>query len=218
MYDWVKSRNVRTKFNIIHQFKPKGKLLDIGCGSGDFIHYGKQIGWKVCGVEPDESARKFAAAKTGLTILHPKQTLSLESATFDVITLWHVLEHVYDLDKQLSEIGRLAKKDTLIVVALPNHRSHDAKIYERFWAGWDLPRHIYHFDQNSIEYLFANHGYSLVKTFPMKWDAYYVALLSEKYKNNRRNYVRAFWQAFVSNRKAARTNQYSSLIYCFKRN
>lgn len=217
MYDWVKNRNIRAKFEIIHQFKPKGKLLDIGCGSGDFIHYGKKIGWEVCGLEPDEEARKFAAAKTGENILHPEQTLSLESASFDVITLWHVLEHVYDLDKQLTEITRLAKGDALIVVALPNHRSHDAKTYGSFWAAWDLPRHLYHFDPNSIAYLFAKHGYSQVKTLPMKWDAYYVALLSEKYKYKRQNYIRAIWRAFISNRKAAHTNHYSSLIYCFKK-
>ncbi len=217
MYDWVKRQNIRSKYKLIHQFKSKGRLLDIGCGSGDFIHYGKYIGWDVSGVEPDEPARKFAAEKTQKPILPPGQTDIWKADTFDVITLWHVLEHVYDLDKQLREISRLAKQDALIVVALPNHRSHDAKRYGEYWAAWDLPRHLYHFDQDSIRFLFEKHGYSLVQTFPMKWDAYYVALLSEKYKFKKQNYVRAFWEAFLSNRKAGRSKQYSSLIYCFER-
>lgn len=217
LYNFIKYLNLRSKYNIIAQTFPTGTLLDIGCGSGDFLKFAKKQGWNVSGIEPNSSARKFASQQTGENILLPEQSHLLVENSFDVITMWHVLEHVLDLHTQLSTIKNLAKQNASIIIALPNHDSFDGNKYKKHWAAWDVPRHLYHFNKKSVQQLFSKFGFKLQDISPMKWDAFYVSMLSEKYQENKLPLARAFFIGLASNRKARKTMNYSSLIYHFKK-
>jgi 2-polyprenyl-3-methyl-5-hydroxy-6-metoxy-1,4-benzoquinol methylase len=217
IYNTIKNINLRSKYNLIAEIIPTGNLLDIGCGSGDFLKFAKKNGWMVSGIEPNSSARNFASQQTGENILLPEQSILLGKNSFDVITMWHVLEHVLDLHQQIATIKKLAKPNASIIIALPNHDSIDGKKYKQHWAAWDVPRHLYHFDKKSIQQLFSKFGFILQTTYPMKWDAFYVSMLSEKYRGNKLSFVKALFAGLASNWKAKKTMNYSSLIYHFKK-
>lgn len=215
MYKFVRSLNIQTKYRSVTKNMKVGSVLDIGCGSGDFLLYCKQKGWTITGIEPDEAAREFATNKLNKQVLSPDDIDGLESQSFDLITLWHVLEHVENLDLQLSQIKRLLKLSGKLVIALPNHRSFDCELYKQFWAGWDVPRHLYHFDISAIKLLCEKWNLNMIEIIPMKWDAYYVSLLSEKYKKTMGWQLRAILNGWKSNRKALKSGEYSSLTYTF---
>ena len=144
-------------------------------------------------------------------------TLSdLESHSFDLITMWHVLEHVTNLDEYLAELKRLLTPTGTILIAVPNFKSFDANYYGRFWAAFDVPRHIWHFSITAIQKLFEEKEMKLVDVHPMKFDSFYVSLLSEKYKTGKMNFIRAFFVGLKSNHSAKQTKEYSSHIYIIK--
>ncbi len=213
-YHFVKGIALKQKVKRIEQAQPqKGKLLDIGAGTGDFLLTAKNHGWDVLGSEPNEEARALAKEK-GISLLENLETLPADS--FDVITMWHVLEHVYDLNEQISELKRLLKPGGSLFVAVPNYESYDATYYKEFWAAYDVPRHLWHFSKRSIQKLFEVQNMKVVKILPMRFDAFYVSLLSEKYKTGRMNPITAFFIGLRSNLKAKRTKNHSSLIYCIE--
>jgi len=213
-YHFVKSIALRSKLNLINSWSPeKGTLLDIGAGTGDFLWVAKQDGWKTTGIEPNSKARNSAEGKG---ISFAENLASLQDDSFDVITMWHVLEHIPDLDFQIRELKRLLKPQGTVIVAVPNFKSYDAKYYGNFWAAFDVPRHLWHFSKTSIKLLFQKQDMELKKVLPMKFDAFYVALLSEKYKNGKMNYLSAFFIGLLSNFKAKRDLEYSSHIYIIK--
>ena len=213
-YQFVKNIALKKKLTLINEFQPsKGVLLDIGTGTGDFLSQAKQNGWQIIGVEPNERAKKIALKK-GVSYID--STSQLEDHSVDVVTMWHVLEHVPDVNAQIKELKRLLKPTGTIVVAVPNFNSFDAKHYQEFWAAYDVPRHLWHFSRLSIEKLFEREKLQLVETRPMLFDAFYVALLSEKYKTGKMNYLTAFLVGLQSNWKARTTNEYSSHIYIIK--
>lgn len=213
-YQFVKNIALKKKLTLINEFQPsKGVLLDIGTGTGDFLSQAKQNGWQIIGVEPNERAKKIALKK-GVSYID--STSQLEDHSVDVVTMWHVLEHVPDVNAQIKELKRLLKPTGTIVVAVPNFNSFDAKHYQEFWAAYDVPRHLWHFSRLSIEKLFEREKLQLVETRPMLFDAFYVALLSEKYKTGNMKYITAFLVGLQSNWKARTTNEYSSHIYIIK--
>ncbi len=213
-YQFVKNIALKKKLTLINEFQPsKGVLLDIGTGTGDFLSQAKQNGWQIIGVEPNERAKKIALKK-GVSYID--STSQLEDHSVDVVTMWHVLEHVPDVNAQIKELKRLLKPTGTIVVAVPNFNSFDAKHYQEFWAAYDVPRHLWHFSRLSIEKLFEREKLQLVETRPMMFDAFYVALLSEKYKTGNMKYITAFLVGLQSNWKARTTNEYSSHIYIIK--
>ena len=193
----------------------KKTLLDVGAGTGDFLLKAKSRGWAISGVEPNSLARD-AAAKKGVSLQDDLSVVTDEQ--FQVITLWHVLEHLPKLDAKISQIISLLEKNGTLIIAVPNYKSYDAKHYKKYWAAFDVPRHLWHFSQNGITSLFQKHGMQLVKTKPMYFDAFYVCLLSEKYSTGKTNYLKAFYRGIRSNLKALATTEYSSLIYVFKKN
>ncbi|MCO4822443.1 MAG: class I SAM-dependent methyltransferase [Flavobacteriaceae bacterium] len=216
-YHFVRSLALKRKLNLINSFSTEEKkLLDIGCGTGDFLQTIQQDNWMVSGIEPDENARQIANSKTNNVVSDIDQMTLFESHSFDVITLWHVLEHLPNLDEQISMLKRLLKKKGSLVIAVPNFKSFDANYYKEFWAAYDVPRHLWHFDKDAISKLFRAEKMRLVETRPMKFDSYYVSLLSEKYKSGRMKPFKSFWIGWRSNWKAKRSKNYSSLIYIFK--
>jgi 2-polyprenyl-3-methyl-5-hydroxy-6-metoxy-1,4-benzoquinol methylase len=218
IYHWVRTYMLSKKMALVDfQTKSDGKkVLDIGCGTGDFLAMAKKYKWEIAGVEPDVQARNIAKEKTGIEIHENNWLESIEENTFDAITLWHVLEHVPDVEAQIALLKKIIKPSGTIFVAVPNFKSHDAKHYKQFWAAYDVPRHLWHFSQKSIKLLFEKQHLEVVKTVPMKFDAYYVSLLSEKHKTGKMNPIKGFFRGFVSNFKAITSSEYSSLIYVIK--
>lgn len=214
IYHMVRNISLKRKLKLINSFSSEEKtLLDIGCGTGDFLQMCKANNWKVSGIEPNDKAREIANAKTDNSVFCTEQLLTFDKHSFDVITLWHVLEHLPNLEEQISIIKSLLKPNGKLIIAVPNYKSHDAKHYKSFWAAFDVPRHLWHFSQTSISKLFAKEDMTIEKTLPMKFDAFYVSLLSEKYKSDVMNPIKAFWNGWQSNLKAKRSGEYSSLIY-----
>ena len=213
-YHVVKNIALKNKLNLINkQQSQKGKILDIGAGTGDFLLTAKNDGWETVGVEPSDRAKEIAKKK-GISFV--EQISELENHSFDVITMWHVLEHVPDLQLQIQELKRLLKPTGTLIIAVPNFKSYDAKYYNEFWAAYDVPIHFWHFSKKAIKSLFENVDMKLEKVLPMKFDSFYVSLLSEKYKTGKMNFVRAFFIGLKSNLKASSTKEYSSHIYVLK--
>lgn len=215
-YHFVKQIALKNKLDLINSFQPNnGKILDIGAGTGDFLLTAQENGWQTIGVEPSPRA-KGIAIKKGISFV--EDTKELENHSFDVITMWHVLEHVPDLDTQIKELKRLLKLDGTLIIAVPNYKSFDAEYYGAFWAAYDVPIHFWHFSKKAIQLLFAKEEMKLVKVLPMKYDSFYVSLLSEKYKSGKMNFIKAFFIGLQSNWKAKRNFEYSSHIYILKNN
>jgi 2-polyprenyl-3-methyl-5-hydroxy-6-metoxy-1,4-benzoquinol methylase len=217
VYHQIRKISLRRKLKLINSLQTKGnRILDIGCGTGDFLKITKDHNWNVLGIEPNDTARKIANSKTDNSVYRSAYLDHLSPNSFDVITLWHVLEHLPDLNAQLSRIKLLLKQDGALIIAVPNYKSYDADYYSNYWAAYDVPRHVWHFSQEAIKNLVSDKQMVVEKTLPMLFDAYYVALLSEKYKTGKMNPLNAFWIGFKSNLRARRTSEYSSLIYVIK--
>lgn len=217
IYKIARKFTVRSKVAMINKFTAnKNTLLDIGCGTGEFINEAKKNNWLINAVEPGSLARRSAEELNGISIYEDIQ--QIEKTKFDAITMFHVLEHVADLNGTMKKVRKLLHKEGSLFIALPNSASYDAKQYKEDWAAYDVPRHLYHFNQETAELLFKKHKLEIIETLPMKLDAFYVSLLSEKYANGKTNYWQAFWNGLKSNKWAKNNqNNYSSLIYVLKK-
>lgn len=213
MYQFVKGIALKNKLKLINSESLKGRILDIGAGVGDFLSVCKKDGWETIGIEPSDKAKTIAKNK-GVSFV--EKSSNLEDNSFDVITMWHVLEHVPDLENQIKELKRLIKPNGTVIIAVPNFKSFDAKYYGKFWAAYDVPIHLWHFSKTAIQKLFAKENLELVKVLPMKFDSFYVSLLSEKYKSGKMNFIKAFFIGCKSNWKGNRNKEYSSHIYILK--
>ena len=218
IYHAVRKFTLKSKLNLINGLYPqKGKLLDIGCGTGMFLNEARENGWKVNGIEPDLGARQIAE-EINKSIINLEILSSFKNERFNIITMWHVLEHVHLLNETMDWLKDRITEDGFIIIAVPNHESKDAEVFQAQWAAYDVPRHLYHFSQKSIKELFDQKGFRLEKTLPMKFDSFYVSMLSTKYQTGKTNYIKAFISGLKSNLDAE-TNKgnYSSLIYVFKK-
>ena len=217
LYKLVRNYSLQRKVKLVKKYIPSGQALDIGCGTGHFLDQLSKNDFAVQGVEPGKEARQFARQQFNLSVESNLDNLLLKSERYQVISMWHVLEHVYSLDSYIARLKELLAHDGLLIVAVPNPESYDAKSYGEFWAAYDVPRHLYHFSQKSILHLFSKHQFDLIEIAPMKFDSYYISLLSEKYRSGSNNYFSALFGGLQSNLYAKRNhNNYSSLIYLFK--
>jgi SAM-dependent methyltransferase len=208
---------LKLKIRLIGNYIKSGNLLDIGCGSGEFLKEIQKKSYRVTGIEPNKGARNFAREHYKLNVKDEDEINNLQASIFEVITMWHVLEHVYDLEGKIKQIKHLLSKDGILIVAVPNSNSWDAKQYGKYWAAFDLPRHLYHFESSSIKKLFEKYGFKLVKIKPMFFDAFYICLLSEKYKTGKTNFILGIFIGLISNLFALLNRKnYSSLTYVFK--
>ncbi|WP_282134892.1 class I SAM-dependent methyltransferase [Seonamhaeicola maritimus] len=216
-YHYIRKIALNQKLKLINSLKSEGKnILDVGCGTGDFLQVAQQNGWSVSGIEPNEQARHIANKKTNNSVFEIKKLLDLKENSFDVITLWHVLEHLPNLEDHVAIFKKLLKPCGVLIVAVPNYKSYDAKYYKEFWAAYDVPRHLWHFCKESIASLFSKVEMKVVKIKPMWFDAFYVSLLSEKYKSGKMNFIKGFLIGVVSNFSAITSKEVSSLIYVIK--
>lgn len=220
LYHIVRNHTLKSKQALLDKLvgKPTATLLDAGAGTGAFAHTMQKHGWTVQGIEPDDNARKLAKDNYDLDLQTPENLGLMQTQSFDVVTLWHVLEHVHDLHTYLDSFFRLLKQDGTLVIAVPNYTCYDAAIYGNSWAAYDVPRHLYHFSPKSMDILLNKHGFVITERKPMWFDSFYVSMLSEKHRANKGNIVKAFWNGLRSNVKAvADNNRCSSIIYVAKK-
>ncbi len=213
IYQVVKNKAIKNKLKLINSQAAKGRILDIGTGTGDFLVAAKDNGWKTIGIEPNEKAKSIARNK-GVTFVENLQ--AIESNSIDIVTMWHVLEHVPNLEEYILEFKRILKTTGTLIIAVPNFNSFDANYYGKHWAAYDVPRHLWHFSKFSIKKIFSEYQFELTQILPMKFDSYYVSLLSEKYKTGKMNFLKAFWIGFKSNKYGKQNLEYSSHIHVLK--
>jgi len=217
LYRWVRHYTLRSKRRLITTLvdDSPGRLLDFGCGTGEFLAHCQSQGWDARGLDPDETARTVAAQRHGLTVEPPERLQDFPSGRFDVITLWHVLEHVSDLTGTIEALKRALAPSGTLVVAVPNWRSLDARFYGEDWAAYDVPRHLSHFRPRDVQRLFARFDMEVAEIRPMRLDAFYVSLLSERYRNGW--VLRAPLVALCSTLWAARhSSRHSAQLYLIR--
>jgi 2-polyprenyl-3-methyl-5-hydroxy-6-metoxy-1,4-benzoquinol methylase len=218
LYRQVRKVSISRKLQLIKKYCERGKILDIGAGTAEFLNYCRAHDWAIAGVEPNTKAREISFERHGIALLNEVDLSILEKGSMDVISMWHVLEHIADPVSQLEINHQLLDKNGLLVLALPNYESWDAYIYGRYWAAYDVPRHLYHFTSESVKLLAEKSGFRVQEIHPMKFDSFYICLLSEKYKNGKMNYAKAFSNGLRSNVVAGKGSfGYSSLVYMLKK-
>jgi 2-polyprenyl-3-methyl-5-hydroxy-6-metoxy-1,4-benzoquinol methylase len=223
LYQFVRKFTLVKKLQLIEKINKKSEtkyLLDVGCGTGEFLNTCSNAGWQVQGVEPDNYARNTAQKKYKLTVNDEDYLNTAFENSFDCITMWHVLEHVPNLNERLQTLYKLLRPNGRLVIAVPNCSSFDAQQYQKYWGAYDVPRHLHHFTPNDIHALVAKNNMEVERVMPMIFDSFYVSLLSEKYKTGSSNLISGFWTGLVSNLKAAikNNNTYSSQIYLIRKN
>lgn len=220
LYQTVRNITLKQKRKWVEKIaqKEKGKILDIGCGTGDFLSTMKDAGWETLGLEPDDGARSQAQKNHGLEVQEQDHLFELPKSNFDVVSMWHVLEHVHRLHPYLDQINQVLQPDGRLIIAVPNYQSKDADIYQEHWAAYDVPRHLYHFSPKSMEMLLQSHGFELVQKKLMPFDSFYVSMLSEKYKYGKSRLPQAFMSGLKSWMGGRRdVNRSSSVIYLAKK-
>ncbi|MFH0895836.1 MAG: class I SAM-dependent methyltransferase [Bacteroidota bacterium] len=212
VYSKVRNYTLKKKLKLAGRFSKGKNILDYGCGTGHFLNHCQKKGWVVTGIEPDPDARKFATTDFQLPVFEINHLKSLPDKSFNVITSWHVLEHVYEADLLLSEFMRLLKDDGVLILAVPNCNSFDAQHYKSNWAAYDVPRHIWHFSPDTLFRFAEKNGFQKVHFRGMKFDSYYISLLSEKYLHGKSSLFRGIWNGLLSNCKARKNGNFSSFI------
>lgn len=216
LYHKVRKRTLVQKKNLVINATGKrtGNILDVGCGTGAFLHTMKTANWNITGLEPDATARNKALELYGLKLKSADTFYTLPAQTFDAITLWHVLEHAHDLHGYMDQLKKLFRPGGKLFIAVPNYTSYDAQYYKEFWAAYDVPRHLYHFSPLAMKRLFNLHGMKVAKMKPMWYDSVYVSMLSEQYKTGKSNPAKGFMIGAISNIKTLMNREKcSSMIY-----
>ena len=215
----VRKRTLVSKKTIVTRYsqRPAGSLVDIGAGTGAFAALMKACGWEVTALEPDPSARTLAEKNHHIRLHEPSVLFEIAAGSIDVITMWHVLEHVHTLKDYLLQFKKIVKTGGILLIAVPNYTSMDAEKYGRFWAAYDVPRHLYHFSPRAMETLLNLYGFEIKTLLPMWYDSFYVSLLSEKYKTGKQKLGKGVWSGIQSNWNALQQkNRCSSLVYVVK--
>lgn len=210
LYNIVRNKTLKQKVKWVRNAVHGKRLLDIGSGTGHFLRAAKDNGFEGYGIEPDEDARTYAHKENHVRSCDQSELYNLEKNSVDVITMWHVLEHVYELKKDVDRMHEILSAGGKIFVAVPNMNSYDARFYKQYWAAYDVPRHLYHFQQQDISKFFMDRGFELEKVIPMKYDSFYVSMLSEKYR--KRFSLFGVVVGLISNMKAKKYG-YSSQVY-----
>ena len=216
LYQKVRTLSIKRKYKLISKLIRSKKILDVGSGTGEFLSYMKSKKFDTYGIEIAKKARELSIKNHKLNV--KGSLLRLDETNFDVITMWHVLEHVYDLDGYMKKIKSLLNDNGIVIIAVPNHKCFDQKFYGKHWAGWDVPLHLWHFDKDSMLKLSNKYGLEISSIHPLYFDSFYVSLLSSKYKHNSSKLVQSFIIGLYSNLIAKfKTGEYSSLIYVLKK-
>ena len=215
IYQRAKRINLKRKLRIIEKYhKGQGVLMDVGAGTGDFIRHAQMNGWEAYGVEPNDQARELAHQK-GVSVY--KSLAVQNEPVYDVVSFWHVFEHLQDLEESIKEISAALKPGGCLVIAVPNYKSLDARFYKEHWAAFDVPRHLWHFSRESIKHLFTPKGFELLSVKPLWLDAFYISWLSETYRKRKLAPVLGFALGLISNLYGVFSSEFSSHIYILRK-
>ncbi len=220
LYHSVRNITLKSKRNLVNKFtqNKKGNLLDIGAGTGAFAFTMQQNGWKTTALEPDNTAVEVAQLKYKLALQPLENLQQLPNKEFNAVTLWHVLEHVHDVQAYFKKFGELLATNGTLFIAVPNYTSFDADWFKEFWAAYDVPRHLYHFSPTSMQHLAEKHGFSIVKQKRMWFDSFYVSMLSTQYQSKKINYLIAILVGVCSTVASIfHKEKCSSLIYILQK-
>ncbi|MCD7899669.1 MAG: class I SAM-dependent methyltransferase [Bacteroides sp.] len=221
VYHQVRKHMLRRKVRLVirESHRSSGRLLDIGTGTGYFANAMKRRkNWEVEAVEKNADARAYALNKFGLEVKPESALKSYPEESFDVITLWHVMEHIEELKKLWDNLYRILTSKGILIVAVPNRASYDAKKYGAQWAAYDVPRHLWHFTPATIHKLAARHGFIMAERYPMPFDAFYVSMLSEKYRGSHCSFIKGLYTGTMAWFSAlAKKEKSSSMIYIFRK-
>lgn len=216
-YQIVRNRAVKQKRNWVEAHTRKGTLLDMGCGTGHFLNECRSAGWKIEGVEVSEVARANAKTEHGIEPNSSLDEFETNAGSLNAISMWHVLEHLPNLNEHLSKFHKWLADDGAVLVAVPNHESYDAIHYGSDWAAWDVPIHLWHFSKKSMNDLAAKNGFVISEIINMPFDSFYVSLLSEKYVHGKMRPLQAFLTGLKSNLRGKGKKNMSSLVYVLKK-
>jgi len=221
IYHRVRTRTLAQKTKWVQSLFTgyKGHLLEVGAGTGAFAHAMSKKGWEITALEPDAASRERAFNNYSIQVEPIDALHLLHENKYDVITLWHVLEHVHDLNEYMACFYKLLKPNGRLIIAVPNYNSYDAGYYKKYWAAYDVPRHLYHFSPRSMNFLTKKFNMELVQIKPMWFDSFYVSLLSERYKKSGVfGMIRAVIIGCISNLLALKNNdRASSIVYEIKK-
>ena len=220
VYHWVRQYMLSRKAELVKRTSglSEGSLLDYGTGTGYFANAMLCQGWKVKAIEKSPQARAFAKKQFGLNVEAEHSLKDYPSMSLDVVTLWHVMEHLEHLNEMWETLHRILKDKGVLIVAVPNPESYDARKYKEWWAAYDVPRHLWHFSPSVMQRFGDKHGFVLEKEHPMPFDAFYVSMLTEKYKGNGLSFVKGLWTGALAWFSAlGNKERSSSLIYVFRK-
>jgi 2-polyprenyl-3-methyl-5-hydroxy-6-metoxy-1,4-benzoquinol methylase len=174
IYQWIRVLNNRYKRKLIEKFESSGRILDYGCGTGEFLRELKVSGWETIGFEPAEKAAEIAK-RYGIMMV---ESLDQISTDLDIITLWHVLEHLHRSKELFSSFHKKLSSSGYLLIAVPNHLSFDARIFKQNWVAYDSPRHLYHFKPKDMISFLTSLNFQLISKRLLLFDPWYNALLS----------------------------------------
>jgi ubiquinone/menaquinone biosynthesis C-methylase UbiE len=218
MYQKIRVYSIGKKVKLLKKLTAGGAHLDIGCGTGEFLNACKKAGFETKGLEPSEIARKQAIKNYNLVVSKNSDLKQYYKSEFNSISMWHVLEHLPNLKETICNLHKILSPDGKLIIAVPNNKSYDAKYYKEYWAGWDVPIHLWHFSKKTIEQLFEKNKFKLIKKKPMIFDSFYVSLLSEEFKSGKKNFFKGFMIGLISNLYGIFTKSgHSSIIYIFEK-
>ena len=220
VYHWVRHYMLQKKASLVERVTglSKGSILDIGTGTGYFSHTMQERGWSVQAIEKSAQARAFALEHFHLKVQEADSLSAIESKSLDAVTLWHVMEHLEHLNETWERLSAILKDRGVLIVAVPNPASYDAAHYQEMRAAYDVPRHLWHFTPSSMKQMGEKHGFRLQEMLPMPFDAFYVSMLTEKYKGSSCSFLKGAWTGFKAWLHAIRHKELSSsMIYVFKK-
>ena len=219
-YHLVRTIMLRKKARLIKKLTllKSGKLLDYGAGTGHFARTMANKGWNVTAIEKSANARKLALEQYGF-VIHPEEHLAnVDNKELDVVTMWHVMEHIQDPDKMWSELYRILDDTGIAIIAVPNSKSYDALEYKEHWAAYDVPRHLWHFTPSTIMKWGEKHKFILERQYTMPFDGFYISLLSESYRGGKMTRLKGFWHGFKGwMAQTKKRSASSSIIYVFRK-
>ncbi len=220
IYHAVRSIMLRRKARLMKKltFLRNGKILDYGAGTGYFANTMRKAGWQVTAIEKSSAAREVAKKEFDIDILPEEALATLPDKGFDIVTLWHVMEHIQKLDDFWEQLYRIIDDTGIAVIAVPNCNSYDAKRYKEYWAAYDVPRHLWHFTPNTIMRWGEKHNFILEREYTMPFDGFYISMLSERYKGSGFAGIKGLWNGFKGwCAQSKRHDASSSIIYVFRK-
>lgn len=220
LYHLVRNIMLRRKVSLVKKLTllQNGRIVDYGAGTGYFARAMHKKGWEVTAIEKSAQAREFSKEQFGFEMLPEEALKEIESNSVDVVTLWHVMEHIQQIDAFWEEMKRILEETGIAIIAVPNCISYDADNYGEHWAAYDVPRHLWHFSPSTMMKMGEKHGFILERHYPMPFDGFYISMLSEKYKGRHLRLLRGLWNGFLGLCATLdKRNASSSIIYVFRK-